>query len=187
VAQARVKAERKRQTVNVSATQFVKALESYSSPEEAKKISRTLKLTEGSRFIGARMGQVFALAKEFVDMPLSEIEKLLDSDIHEVRVGAVSVMDFQAREKKFAETHRRELYELYLRRHDRIDNWDLVDIAAPYVVGGWLREAGKKDPKRLLKFLDQHASIMPRTALRYATEHLDKRQREHYSSVKRGE
>ncbi len=46
----------------------------------------------------------------------------------------------------------------------------------------WLREAGKKDRKRLLDFLDQHAATMPRTALRYAIEHLDKDVRNHYLS-----
>jgi 3-methyladenine DNA glycosylase AlkD len=231
-----------------SAAHFIKTLKSYRSAEEVKRIERTLKLSEGSRFIGVRMGQVFALAKEFMEMPPSDIEKLLDNNIHEVRVGAVSIMDFQARSKKTSETRRRELYNLYLRRHDRINNWDLVDRAAPYViggylsdksrevlyklarsknvwerptamvstyyflrqgdvtdtfkiaelllhddhdlihraVGGWLREAGKKDPKRLLNFLDQHAATMPRTALRYAIEHLEKKQREHYLGLKQG-
>jgi 3-methyladenine DNA glycosylase AlkD len=249
MAKARAKTQPKEQAVNVSAAHFIKTLKSYSSPDETKKISRTLKLDDGSRFIGVRMGQVFALAKAFVDAPLSEIEKLLDSDSHEARVGAVSIMDFQARGKKISETHRRELYELYLRRHDRIDNWDLVDRAAPYViggylfdkprdilyklarsknvwerrtaivstyyfirqgdlddtfnlaevlleddhdlihkaVGGWLRGAGKKDPKRLLKFLDQHASIMPRTMLRYAIEHLEEKQREHYLGLRKAD
>ncbi len=45
--------------------------------------------------------------------------------------------------------------------------------------GGWLREAGKKDRQKLLSFLAQHAATMPRTALRYSLEHLDKEQRDH--------
>ena len=60
------------------------------------------------------------------------------------------------------------------------DDHDLINKA----VGGWVREAGKKDPKRLLSFLDKHAATMPRVALRYAIEHLDKKQRDHYLSVK---
>jgi 3-methyladenine DNA glycosylase AlkD len=133
-----------------------------------------------------------------------------------------------------------------MKRHDRINNWDLVDVSAPYVVGGylfdkprnvlyklarsknmwerrtaivstyyfirqgdvadtfkiaemlidddqdlihkatggWIREAGKKEPLRLLRFLDKHAATMPRTALRYAIERLDKKQREHYLRLK---
>ncbi len=71
-------------------------------------------------------------------MPPKEIEKLLESPIHEVRAGALSIMDKQARSKKTPECRRRELFDLYLRRMDRINNWDLVDLGAPYVVGRYL-------------------------------------------------
>ena len=71
-------------------------------------------------------------------MPPEEIEKLLESPIHEVRAGALSIMDKQARSKKTPDSHRKELFELYLRRAGRINNWDLVDLGAPYVVGGYL-------------------------------------------------
>jgi hypothetical protein len=235
-----------------SAAEFVKKLKTYRSSEELKKIQRYFKTGagdygEGDEFIGVRMGQVFALAKEFIEMPPSEIEKLLESPIHEVRVGAVSIMDWQARSKKTPAERRKELFDLYIRRHDRINNWDLVDRSAPYVVGGylfdkprdvlyklarsknvwerrtaivstyyfvrlgdvtdtfkiaemllnddhdlihkatggWLREAGKKDHKKLLSFLDKYAATMPRTALRYAIEHLDKKQRDHYMDMKK--
>ena len=86
------------------------------------------------------MGQVFALAKEFIEMPPEEIEKLLGSPIHEVRAGGLSIMDKQARRKRTPESRRKELFDLYLRRTDRINNWDLVDVACPYVVGGYLSD-----------------------------------------------
>jgi len=72
--------------------------------------------------MGVRMGQVVALAKEFIEMPPSEIEKLLESPIHEVRAGALSIMDKQARSKKTPESRRKELFDLYLRRTDRVNN-----------------------------------------------------------------
>jgi DNA alkylation repair enzyme len=87
---------------------------------------------------GVGMGRIFALAKECMDMPPAEIERLLDSPVHAVRVGAVSIMDFQARAKNVSPDRKRELYELYLRRHDRIDTWDLVDRSAIWVVGEYL-------------------------------------------------
>jgi hypothetical protein len=71
-----------------------------------------------------------------MDVPPKGIEKLLESPIHEVRVGGVSIMDWQARSKKTPEARRKELFDLYISRHDRINNWDLVDRSAPYVVGG---------------------------------------------------
>ena len=87
---------------------------------------------------GVGMGQIFALAKECMDMPPDEIETLLDNQSHAVRVGAVSVMDFQARARKTPAERKRDLFELYLRRHDRIDTWDLVDRSAIWVVGEYL-------------------------------------------------
>lgn len=60
-------------------------------------------------------GQVFALAKDFIDMPPAEIEKLLESPIHEVRAGGCSIMGKQAARKKTSEDRRQELYDLYLR------------------------------------------------------------------------
>ena len=239
-------------STSIHAEQFVEKLKTYQSAEELKKYHRYFKFDESDKydtFIGVRMGQVFALAKAFIEMPSSEIEKLLESPIHEVRVGGVSIMDFQARSKKTPQAGRQELYDLYLRRHDRINNWDLVDRAAPHVIGsylfdfdkprdilyqlarskdtwerrtaivstayfirqkdiadtfkiaemllndeedlihkatgGWLREAGKKDRQKLLSFLDKRAATMPRTALRYAIEHLNKGQRAHYLSMQK--
>jgi 3-methyladenine DNA glycosylase AlkD len=59
------------------------------------------------------------------------------------------------------------------------DKEDLIQKA----VGGWIREAGKKDTERLLSFLTKHAATMPRTALRYAIEHLDKKKKEYYMGL----
>ena len=238
--------------MDLSAENFIERLKTYSSAEELQKLRRYFKLGqgdygEGDSFVGVRMGQVYALAKEFIEMPPAEIEKLLESPLHEVRAGALSIMDKQARRPKTPENRRRELFELYLKRTDRINNWDLVDVAAPYVVGGylfdkprdilykmarsaslwerrtaivatfyfirqgdiadtfqiaevllgddedlihkavggWVREAGKRDHQKLLDFLDKYAATMPRTMLRYAIEHLDKKQREYYLSLKK--
>jgi 3-methyladenine DNA glycosylase AlkD len=84
------------------------------------------------------MGQIFGLAREIQDMAPVEIERLLEHQAHAVRVGAVSIMDFQARDRKRSSDRKRELFELYLRRHDRIDTWDLVDRSAIWVVGEYL-------------------------------------------------
>jgi 3-methyladenine DNA glycosylase AlkD len=127
----------------VTAVEFIKKLKTYRSPEELKKIQRYFKTGageygEGDEFIGVRMGQVFTLAKEFIEMPPAEIEKLLESPIHEARAGAMSIMDKQARSKKTPESRRKELFDLYVRRHDRINNWDLVDLGALYAIGSYL-------------------------------------------------
>jgi len=126
--------------LTTNAAQFIKKLKARSSSTEAKKSLRYFKsgkgeYGEGDKFIGVRMGDVFNLAKESLEMPLDEIEKLLESPIHEARAGALSIMSQIARRKKTPEARRKELFDLYLRRHDRVNNWDLVDLGALYVVG----------------------------------------------------
>lgn len=121
-----------------TAKRFVERLKAHSSPEEREKTLRYFKNADADQFIGVRMGQVFTLVKAFLDMTPDEIEKLLESKIHEVRAGGCSIMDKQARLKKTTPERRKELYDLYLRRHDRINNWDLVDVCAIHVIGGYL-------------------------------------------------
>jgi len=84
------------------------------------------------------MGRIFGLAKDCIEMAPPEIERLLESSRHEARVGAVSVMDWQARRRSTTAERRRELFDLYIRRHDLIDTWDLVDRSAIWVVGEYL-------------------------------------------------
>jgi hypothetical protein len=122
-----------------TAEEFVARLAAHVSPSERDKARRYFKTGpgdygEGDVFVGVRMRDVFALAKEFVDMPPDELESLLESPVHEARAGALSIMDRAARLERTSPVRRKELFDLYLRRMDRIDNWDLVDLAAPYVV-----------------------------------------------------
>ena len=104
-----------------------------------------------NKFLDVRMSGIFKLAKQFSKMPPGEIEKLLDSDYYEARMGAVSIMDFQARDKKIAADGKKELFDLYIDRHDRINTWDLVDRSAPYVVGGYLFDKPRKILYKLAK------------------------------------
>jgi 3-methyladenine DNA glycosylase AlkD len=87
-----------------------------------------------------RMRDVFALAQRFIDLPRDEIDRLLDSEVHEVRVGAVSIMGKQAARKSTTDRARAALFDLYLSRTDRINTWDLVDVSAHQVIGGYLRD-----------------------------------------------
>src|SRR5207342_1689322 len=61
-----------------------------------------------------------------------------ESPLHEVRAGGCSVMAKQAAHRRTSDQRRKELFDLYLRRTDRINNWDLVDVCAPHVVGRYL-------------------------------------------------
>ncbi len=133
----------------MNANDFLRKLKAFQSPTVAK--SHGHLAAQDSTVLGVRMGQVFALAKEHIDMPLDEVEKMLESPIHEMRVGAVSIMDFQARSKKTTDERRKELFDLYIRRHDRINTWDLVDRSAPWVVGSYLMDKPRKILYKLAK------------------------------------
>lgn len=137
-----------------TAKRYIAELKALSTPEELRKIQRYFKTEAGDygagdRFLGVRMGQVFALSKAYVAMSPDEIERLLESPLHEVRAGGLSIMDKQARNPKTGDAHRKALYDLYLRRIDRINNWDLVDLAAPFVIGGYLAERSRRVLYRL--------------------------------------
>lgn len=232
--------------------QFEKALRKIASPAAVAGVTRYFHVDANSRsrsnkILGVNIGKIFPVAKKYTGMPLADVERLLESPYYEMRMGAAAIMDFQARVKGITPEHRKALYSLYIERHDRINNWDLVDRAAPYVVGGylidkprtpltklaksanpwerrtaivstyffirageteetfriaellvkdkhelvqkavgsWIREAGKKDPRRLLAFLNRHAATMPRTMLRYAVEKLSAAQRAKYLAAAR--
>jgi 3-methyladenine DNA glycosylase AlkD len=104
-----------------------------------------------NKFLGVQMSAIFSLAKQFTQMLLPEVKKLLDSNYYEARMGAVSIMDFQARDRKITDERRKELYSVYMKHHDRINNWDLVDRSAPYVVGGYLFDKSRTPLYRLAK------------------------------------
>jgi len=156
--------------VTANAEQFIERLNALQSDDELRKIQRYFKsgagqYGEGDRFIGVRMGHVFALAKEFIDMAPAEIETLMESDIHEARAGAMSIMAKQFGRKKTPESRRKELFDLYLRRHDRINNWDLVDLAAWHVIGPFLIDK----PRDVLYRLARSKNMWERRTAIYAT------------------
>lgn len=93
---------------------------------------------EGDVFIGVRVPDIRKVCRQFADMSLGEIETLLESKIHEVRLAAVIIMSNQTLHKKTSEAQKEALYNLYLRRSDRINNWDIVDSSAAAVVGAYL-------------------------------------------------
>lgn len=127
----------------LTAQQFVQTLKTLSTPAEQAKIQRYFKTGNGQygagdEFIGVPMGQVFNLAKQQLNISLAELETLLESPIHEARAGAVSIMDKISRDKKTSAQRLEEIYKLYMRRHDRINNWDLVDLGCLYMTGRYL-------------------------------------------------
>jgi 3-methyladenine DNA glycosylase AlkD len=159
-------------SAKLSANEFTKRLKAMQSDDELRKIQRYFKpetngQSKDDYFIGVRMGSLFGLAKEYVDMPVDEIEKLMESPIHEVRAGAMSIMGQSAKGKKCSQERLKELYDLYLRRHDRVNNWDLVDLASYYVVGKYLEDK----PRKILYKLARSKNMWERRTSILATAH----------------
>jgi len=161
------------------AAQFIKELKALQSDEELRKHERYFKSvstdpSSNNYFIGVRMGSIFDLAKKYIEMSVAEVERLLESPIHEVRVGAMSIMGQCAKRKKCSEERLKELYDLYLRRHDRINNWDLVDLAAYYVVGKYLADR----PRDVLYKLARSRNLWERRTSIVATAHFILKQKQ---------
>jgi 3-methyladenine DNA glycosylase AlkD len=115
--------------VEATAAAVIRALRAESTAAELAKVRG--RLAPGEPAIGVRMGTLFDIAKQASAMPMSEVEALMAEPEYEPRLAAFCVLDFQAR-RRLGDA---ALFDCYLRHHDRITSWDMVDRAAPRVVG----------------------------------------------------
>ena len=88
---------------------------------------------EGDRFIGVVVPNIRLVAKEFKDASFTTVKELLASPWHEMRLCGLLILVQQSRKEVS-----REVFDFYLSVTDRINNWDLVDLTAPQIVGGYL-------------------------------------------------
>lgn len=93
---------------------------------------------EGDVFLGVSVPQQRALAKEYRDLDFSDIAKLLQSKIHEERLTALLILNYQF--AKAAAAGQENIFDFYLAHKARVNNWDLVDATCPNIVGAWLYE-----------------------------------------------
>jgi 3-methyladenine DNA glycosylase AlkD len=131
-------------------TALQKELREAGNPKKAKLFGRFFKTGkgeygEGDKFIGLTLPQMHKIAKEYKSLPLVEIEKLLTSKIHEHRTIALMLLVDRYKESK------KEVYELYLRNSKHINNWDLVDISSPKIVGDYLLDRDRSILFKLAK------------------------------------
>lgn len=91
---------------------------------------------EGDIFLGIKVPVQRKVAKAFKDLALVDIKKLLNSPIHEERL--VSLLIIIEQYQKADEILKKELYEFYLKNTRQVNNWDLVDLSAPKIVGDYL-------------------------------------------------
>ena len=156
-----------------TAEQVQAALARLADPAQAAVLSRFFKTgpgeyAEGDRFRGLKTPQVRATVKRAEALPLAEIARLVESPWHEDRATGLLVAVRRFERARVPEVQR-GLYEFYLAaaRDGRVNNWDLVDITAPQIVGGWLRE--RPERARTLDRLARSALVWERRIAVLAT------------------
>lgn len=132
-----------------------KALQAVSSTKKAHDNAWFFKTDDncygaGDKFVGVSVPNQRVVAKGFKELPLSEVEKLLDSEIHEHRLTGLIILvaQFQKAQKKWERfedptdpdglKRMKQIYTFYLKKKDRVNNWDLVDTSAQKIVGAYL-------------------------------------------------
>lgn len=118
-----------------------KELRGLSDPERARQCQRFFKTGkgeygEGDVFLGLTMPQTRIVAKKyFGGVGLAEIQELVKSEFHEVRMCALVMLVYKY--EKFVDL-RKEIYDFFLKNTKYINNWDLVDVTIPKTVGAYL-------------------------------------------------
>lgn len=95
---------------------------------------------EGDLFLGVKMTPVRRLSRSGSDLSLADLRQLVRSKYHEERMlGLLSlVRQFELAGKKQNTIFQKEIFDLYLAERAHINNWDLIDLSAPRIVGAWL-------------------------------------------------
>jgi len=102
---------------------------------------------EGDIFIGIKVPVLRSIAKKNQDISYKEVKQLLKSKIHEKRLISLMILIFKY--QKAGEEEKSKIFKIYLDHTNNINNWDLVDLTAPQIVGDYLMD---KDRSLLIKF-----------------------------------
>lgn len=149
-------------------------LQSLQNQQKAEILKRFFKTgpgeyAEGDRFLGVTVPLQRKVVKKYPNLSVDELVSLLRSEIHEHRMVALLMM--VARAKKADKQTRQALFEVYLSNTRYINNWDLVDLSAEYIVGAYVDE----NSQTILKKLARSEDLWERRIAILATFHFIKR------------
>lgn len=116
---------------------------------------------DGDLYLGVSVPDIRKLAKKLGEIPLPTLEKLMTSPYHEARFLAVIVLVDCYKKAKTSEEEERVIL-FYLNHLDHVNNWDLVDSSAPYLLGDYLRE---RSHELLFRLYDSEELWRQRTAI----------------------
>ena len=162
------------------ASDAIKELKQKSNKSQAVLAQRFFKTAKGEYgygdvFIGVRVPVIRQIARKYQLLPLSEIEKLTSSKLHEVRLCGLVIITMQYKRAK-GEAAQKRLFEFYLKqiKKGRVNNWDLVDVTAP-IMGGYL--IPRLDSMQLLKKLAKSKDLWQRrSAILFTFAYIRKRE-----------
>ncbi len=90
---------------------------------------------EGDKFLGITVPNQRRIAKKYKDLPLEEIQKLLNEEYHEYRLTGLFILVHRFEKTK---EEKKKIVDFYIENIDRINNWDLVDSTAYKILGSYL-------------------------------------------------
>ncbi len=116
-------------------------LRALADPEQARHLMRFFKTGpgeygEGDKFLGIRVPVQRSIAKKFRNLPLDEDAVLIRSEFHEERLTGLLILTY--RYPKASQEEKQAIFDLYISHIPWINNWDLVDVTAPQIIGSWL-------------------------------------------------
>ena len=125
---------------------LIKELQKAANPKQAKILQKFFKTGkgeygEGDIFLGIKVPKQRKIAKKYTGLNFSEIQKLLNSKIHEYRF--ISILILVDKFKKASEEEKEKIFNFYLKNTKNINNWDLVDVSAPSIIGEFLFDKKK--------------------------------------------
>lgn len=149
----------------MSAKVALEDLKRFSRNERVSDLARFYKTApgeygEGDLFLGGSVPETRSVAKRHKNLELQEIEKLFKSPFHEARLCAAIIINLQFKAAKKTK-ERKRIFDFYLKqvRAERVNNWDIVDVSAPWM-GVYLTEV--EDPMPLLIKLSKSKSLWQR-------------------------
>jgi 3-methyladenine DNA glycosylase AlkD len=153
-----------------------KELKRMSDPDKAAILQRFFKTGpghygEGDIFIGVMVPQLRQIAKKFSQLPLEELRVLLYSRIHEERLVALLILIWKYRYGASGNKGKEEIVKFYLDHIKQVNNWDLVDVSAPNIVGVHLLFDDRDDRRQLLYRLARSENVWERRIAIVATLH----------------
>lgn len=137
-----------------NAQNVMSAVDAVGNPTDAEFLQRFFKTgkgeyAEGDIFVGARVPHIRKIARQNKNLSLDEVQKILDSPVHEHRMCALLIMVLRA--KSASGELLEELYAMYLRNTKQINNWDLVDVTCRDIVGKYLSDRSRRPLYKLVE------------------------------------